>query len=308
MAPAELRPTLTASQEHPFTVFKKNYLGVESSYSLDYFQHSAKNLNLADINNHITAEYLAVTGDEGGLAVAADTTVLANFAFCPLKMAYDPGEKLFRLRLNPFGAYFGPQYAQPTWGSGLGYTMALAAGGQYHSSAPSFNAVSQSFSLMLAFFPGNHPPASIKHDLAVFAHPPEAVTGGWIENSRLSRSPRKRVTAPLQVAAASDDRQVFFNWSRSAGPVKSYKVYCGPVGEAFNRVWSTHHGSLETDQLTRGTRYHAVVTAVGPDCLEGPQSAEIEFTPGDWPAPAPPTLPAFLQLRLMTAGLASLVR
>jgi hypothetical protein len=308
VAPAELKPTLTADKRRPFRVHRKNYLGTESSYGLDYFKHSPKNLDLADVNNHITAEYVAVTGLEGGVAVAADTRVLDNFAFCPMKVEYQPQGELFKVRLNPFGSYFGPQYAQPSWGNGLGYTTALAAGGQYHSSAPSYNAVSQSFSMMLAFFDGADPSEGLKKDLCAFAHPPEAVTGGRIGTSVLDRRPKKRVTAPLRLAAASDDHQVFFHWSKAAGPVESYKLYCGSISGNYDRVWSTSHVSLETHRLEKGQRYYAAVAPVDSEGREGPISGEIEFIPGDWPQTQAVDLPMFLQLRLMTAGLAGLVR
>ena len=116
------------------------------------------------------------------------------------------------------------------------------------------------------------------------------------------------MTAPLRMATTSDDHQVFFHWSKAAGAVESYKLYCGSASGNYDRTWSTRHVSLETDQLEQGRRYYAAVAAINPQGAEGPISKEIEFIPGDWPEPAPPTLPIFLQIRLMTTGLASMVR
>ena len=134
-APLELIWSPAATTDSPFKIIKRNYLGVESSYLLDYFRHSPENLDLADINNHITAEYAGVAAPGAGLAVAMDTSQLANFAFCPMKMNCKQKSEL-GIRLNPFGTYFGRQYRPPTWGNSHGYEAAVTAGGQYRSSAP----------------------------------------------------------------------------------------------------------------------------------------------------------------------------
>ena len=308
VAPAEIKPALTADRDRPFRVHKENYLGATSSYDIDYFKHSPRNLNLADVNNHITAGYVAVTATGGGVAVAMETTRLANFAFCPLKVEHHPEEDFFSLRLNPFGSYFGPQYAQPTWGAGLGYKTALTAGGQYQSSAPGYNAVGQSFSLMLSFFDGDHVPDGLRQAQNAFAHPPQAVTNGRVETGYWARRTPKRVTAPLKICAASDEKEVFFHWSQAAGSVESYQLFCGPAPGEYDRVWSTGSLSLETDELEKGRRYFAAVAAVDGQGRIGPRSEEIYFVAGRPPVPQPLTLPLFLQIRLMTAGLFNLVR
>ncbi len=149
-APAELIMASTATKKAPFVVIKRDFLGVESSYPLDYFKHSDENLNLADVNNHVTAEYAAVAGGGSGIAVALDNTVRSDFAFMPLKLSYDPEKASFSLKLNPFGTYFGPQYYQPTWGKRIGYEAASLSGESYESSAPSYNGYGEGFSLMIA--------------------------------------------------------------------------------------------------------------------------------------------------------------
>ncbi len=115
VAPAEINFAQGATKDTPFKVIKRNFMGVESSYLIDYFKQSPQDLALANVNNHITAEYVAVAGEKGGLAVAMDTSKLSNFAFCPLKVDYDPSAG-FSLKLNPFGTYFGKQYIQPDLG------------------------------------------------------------------------------------------------------------------------------------------------------------------------------------------------
>jgi hypothetical protein len=79
---------MTATKDIPFTVIKKNYFGVEDTYTINYFKHSKENLRLANVNNHITAGYVAVTNSKEFIAVAKDNAVLSNFAFCPLNIDY----------------------------------------------------------------------------------------------------------------------------------------------------------------------------------------------------------------------------
>lgn len=125
VAPCELLFAQCADETHPFKVLKRNFLDVESSYLLDYYIHHSKNRNLANVNNHITSLYVAVAGKEGGVAVAMDTAVFANFAFCPLKMEHHCWRNEFSVRLNPFGTYFGSQYYQPTWSNRQGYLVGI---------------------------------------------------------------------------------------------------------------------------------------------------------------------------------------
>ena len=82
VAPLELRFSPRARTDAPFFIHKRNFLGKEAAYPVDYFRHSPKNLNVASINNHITAEYAGVTTSGSGMAVAMNTGVNANFAFC----------------------------------------------------------------------------------------------------------------------------------------------------------------------------------------------------------------------------------
>jgi hypothetical protein len=303
VAPAELIPTLTAGKQHPFRVDRKNYLGVESSYEIDYYKHSARNLNLANINNHITDGYAAVIGLEGGVAVAADTSLLSSFAFCPLKMEYLPDQDVFNIRLNPFGTYFGPQYDQPTWGSGLGYKTALTVGGQYRSSAPSFNGADQAFSLMLSFFDGQTVPETVGNDMAAFAHPPMVMTGGVVAASRLDHQLSTDLHPPGGFLVGSADATVYLSWDRVPGKVEKYEVHCREAGGRSAQVWSTTHTSLEVNDLDQEKLYMVRVVSVGPDGRKSRPSQELTFTAGQ-PFPSPPvSLPLYLQVRLMLAEL-----
>ena len=98
----------------------------EAAYPVDYFRHSPKNLNVASINNHITAEYAGVTTSGSGMAVAMNTGVNANFAFCPFRMEYSRGSGELSIRANPFGTYHGRQILPPTRGNRQGFETVTA--------------------------------------------------------------------------------------------------------------------------------------------------------------------------------------
>jgi hypothetical protein len=303
VAPAEIRPTLTADKDRPFRVVRQNYLGVASSYDIDYFRHSGKNLNLANINNHITDGYAAVIGREGGVAVAVDTSIFSSFAFCPLKMRYKEDSDRFTIRMNPFGTYFGPQYDQPTWGSGLGYRTALSVGGQYRSSAPSYNGAGQTFSLMLSFFEDQTIPEAVKNSLTAFAHPPQIITGGQIMAANIPHRLKASDRPPAGVLAGSSDKTIYFSWDRSAGPVQFYEVQCENVADGQTKVWTTTHASLEVENFDPGKEYHARVISVSPDGRKSSPSPELTFTAGQPFPDHTVKVPVNLQVRLMLAEL-----
>jgi hypothetical protein len=176
VAPAEIQFSPKATRQQPPRILKRNYLGVETHYTLDYFRHSPENLNLDNVNNHITQSYVGIVSGEYGMAIATDTTVQANFAFAPLKMTYDPGEESLQIRANPFGTYHGRQYRPPTRGNGQGYEMTLYTGEQLASAAPTYNGVDREFSLLISFFKGQQMPPRLKEDLLGYAHPPVVVS------------------------------------------------------------------------------------------------------------------------------------
>lgn len=171
-APVELRLAQQATAEDPFKIIKRNYLGVQSSYALNYYQHATRNRNLDDINNHITAEFVGVSGKNSLVAVAMDTTVMTNFAFAPMKMQYNKDKQRFNLRINPFGTYHGSQYYPPTWGNRNGYEATVLTGYQFKSAAPTYNGYTNTFSIMVAFSNTDQLPEATRQDLIAFARPP----------------------------------------------------------------------------------------------------------------------------------------
>ena len=306
-APAELILSSGATKESPFTVIKKNFLDIESSYLVDYFKHSDENLNLASINNHITNGYVAVSGDDGGVALAMDNKVLSNFAFCPMKMTYSDADKKFSLRLNPFGAYFGPQYYQPTWGDRAGFDVAIMSGQQYYSAAPTYNGYTGRFSLLIAFFDTDEIPNATKADLVTFSEPPVIVTGG-----RIGVVERETYDDPLSppkgLVYATDGEKHYLLWDEAKGEPLMYEVSLGKEPCKYDEVFETEDTSLMILDLSENTKYYASVASIFVDGTELESDDEISFVAGEAPSGGGGmSLPISLQLRVLWAGIMALI-
>jgi len=309
VAPCELRFAPTADRESPFRVLKRNFLGVESSYTIDYFRHSRKNLDLANVNNHITAEYVAVTGKQNGIAVAMDTAVLSNFAFCPLKIDHGIWNG-FQLRLNPFGTYFGEQYYQPTWSNGQGFTTALLSGDQYHTAACTFSGHTSRFSLMIAFFKGDVIPEKDKKALLAYARPPFTV--GLHETPEIQA--HRKTETPRGFLALYDGKGVYFHWEKPAGKPQGYNLYCGtrPGSLTMKFKQSGTESTLFKSEFSKGIpfekgkTYYASIAAVDETGREGARSREIVFT-AETVKSKDMDLPVSLQLKILFATLKSMI-
>ena len=275
-APAELIFANTAGKNTPFEITKRDYLGVESSYVLDYFKHSDANLNLSDVNNHITAEYAAVSGGGGGIAVALDNTMLSNFAFLPAKLTYDDEKGNFSLRLNPFGTYSGPHYYHPTWGTGLGYEAAFLSGESYESSAPSYNGKKEHFAFMVSFFEGATLPDDTKRDLIAYADPPIVVSGGRMRVVESQRTPADPA-APEGIIAAYEDGKTYIIWNQPPGDPQSYKVYLGTESGKYASVYETKDTKLILTDLAPDKTYYVSVAALFISGKEMGPKEEISF-------------------------------
>jgi hypothetical protein len=201
-APAEIRFAHRTDTHDPLRILKHNYLGVTSSYDVDYFRHSKKNLSLDSINNHITSAYVAMVAGDRAMAVAMDTHVRSNFAFAPLKTVWEAKQSTFAVKANPFGTYHGRQYVHPTWGNRQGYESALASGEQFYSSAPTYNGATSTFALMLAFFNSNKMPEKIKNDLLAYARAP--ITLSLIHPN--GETPVPEIRKPVLQAAKEKER------------------------------------------------------------------------------------------------------
>ena len=168
--PCEIRPALSGGLRHPLRVWKHNYCDHVSSYDLDYARFS-KNDELDSANNHITHGWVAVSDGERGLLVATSADVSAGMAYCPLRTRRE--DRALRVRLNPFGTYWGKQYRYATADTGLGKLLATTFSASDHikSYAPSYNGRMQELSLLIAPYCGDEPPDSVRYAAEAFAYP-----------------------------------------------------------------------------------------------------------------------------------------
>jgi hypothetical protein len=306
-APAELIFTNTTGGNTPFEITKRDYLGVESSYTLDYFKHSDVNRNLSNVNNHITAEYAAVSGGGGGIGVALDNTMLSSFAFLPAKLTYDAEKGNFSLRLNPFGTYSGPHYYHPTWGTGLGYKAAFLSGESYASSAPSYNGKKEHFALMVSFFDGATLPEDTKRDLITFADPPIVISGGRMRVVESQRAPADPA-APEGIIAAFENGKTYIIWNQPPGEPQSYKVYLGTESGKYTNVYETKDTKLILTDLVPEKTYYVSVAALFVSGKEMGPKEEISFIGGRTSFERKGMdLPISLQLKILWQGLLALI-
>jgi hypothetical protein len=168
--PCEIDPALAGRSENPLRVWKHNYCDHISSFRLDYGRFS-KNVELDSVNNHVTHGWMAVSDGERGLLVAQTADVASGMAFCPLRTRQH--NDVARVRLNPFGTYWGKQYRYASADTGLGNLLVTTFSASDHikSYAPSYNGRVQEFSLLIAPYAGDFPPEAIRYDAEAFAYP-----------------------------------------------------------------------------------------------------------------------------------------
>jgi hypothetical protein len=170
VAPFQLRPSITAATENPLRVWKHNFLGITSSYVLNYGRINPRNKNLDAFNHQVTAGWVAISNGEKGMLIAENTQEMTSMAFCPMRLREVDG--IQHLYLNPFGTFHGKQmdYSHLP-GNGLGAEITGAVSNALNSSAPSFNGQTVRFSLMLAPYFGDSPPKNLQNDAAAFFYP-----------------------------------------------------------------------------------------------------------------------------------------
>lgn len=311
VAPAELRLAFYADKDSPFRVHKRNYFDITSSYDIDYYRHSHKNLELANVNNHITAEYVAVTGKGQGAAVAMDTERLANFAFAPLKMEHSSHHG-FELKINPFGTYFGEQYYQPTWGRGYGFEAAFITGQQYASAAKTYNGYTNSFNLMFSFFSGEKISTKVKRDLISYARPPKLVgpfqrhSGKWFVRTR------KTLPAPAGPLALygekNDQKGLIIHWEKVLGKGIHYEVHILDQDKKPVEQLTTSRTSLHWTKARAGDKYFVRVYAKSDKAGLSPASEEVSVVARQVELKGKgPQIPMVLQLKILFAYLVSLI-
>jgi hypothetical protein len=174
VAPFQLHPALTGSGASPLRVWKHNYLGITTYYDLNYAQINPRNRNLDAFNHQVTAGWVAVSDRQRGLLVGENADALASMAFCPMRLREEKGNQ--QLWLNPFGSYYGrlASYSH-LGGSELGADFLKAFSGFLKPNGPSFNGQTVRFSLLLAPYEGDEPPAALQAEAAAHFYPPGVV-------------------------------------------------------------------------------------------------------------------------------------
>jgi hypothetical protein len=168
--PCEIHPALAGRPESPLRVWKHNYCDHISTFGLDYGRFSTNEV-LDSVNNQVTHGWVAVSDGSRGLLVAQNADVCSGMAFCPLRTRRDGA--VSRVRLNPFGSYWGKQYHYGTADTGLGNLLAATFSMADHIKpyAPSSNGRVQEFALLIAPYAGDAPPQAITNDAEAFAYP-----------------------------------------------------------------------------------------------------------------------------------------
>jgi hypothetical protein len=278
VAPMELRFAHRATIDDPIRILKQNFLNVASSYTIDYFKHSADNLSLDNINNHITAAYVGMVAGGRGMAVGMDTHLQANFAFAPIKVRYGDDPSAFSAKVNPFGTYHGKQYRHPTWGNRQGYELTVMAGEQFHSAGPTYNGQSTAFATMLAFFDGDDIDTRIKSDLIHFARPPMVLS---LIHTKDNDPVRKQLSPPKKVEAFYVENGVYLRWDSMNPNVKRYRIHIGGTSKTYNQIIDVSKNGLVTQHFMRhqtfekNKTYYAAVEAISADGGESEISPEI---------------------------------
>jgi hypothetical protein len=314
VAPLELRFAPRAGQEQPFIIHKRNYLGEESAYAVNYFRHSPRNLDVASINNHITSSYAAVSTAGSGMAVAMNTKVKANFAFCPFKMVHSPDTGALAIQANPFGTYDGRQLLPPTRGNRQGFEAVLISAPQLRSAGPTYNGHCQRFELMVAFFDPASPhgaavPDRVKADLVAYAQRPVTIgTGsiGW----RAPQPTAPNALPPGGFLALPYEGGVVFHWETVGGRDTTYRLRCRAMAAGDERAFTTQGGTLFVQRETLGRWdgfYTATVEALDPTSGAVRRSGEIRFRLSEPETPAY-EIPLDFKAKVLWANLSAWLR
>ena len=147
------------------SILKRNFEGDLSSFRAASFgEADPKNKALASFNNQLSAGTVGLTDGKEGLLLGNARTVLNSMAHCPMRL-----EENGRVRMNPFGTFYGPQRHHPNRsGDRIPKTYTLIAP-QGKSLAPSYNGSRERAALCLLAFSGELPDEARLNDLFAFA-------------------------------------------------------------------------------------------------------------------------------------------
>ncbi|MCX8071012.1 MAG: fibronectin type III domain-containing protein [Candidatus Binatia bacterium] len=174
VAPFPIEPNLRGTHRRPLRVWKHNWLGITSSYDLNYADVNPRNASWDSFNHQVTAGWVAITDGERGLLLAQCADTWSSPAFAPMRLREIDGQQ--RIWVNPFGSYHGRQmdYSH-LGGSGIANEIAERKGAQFRPNGPSFNGQSHRFRLLLAPYRGDAPPAELQRSARSFFYPPTVV-------------------------------------------------------------------------------------------------------------------------------------
>jgi len=229
VAPFQMHPRFDANRDDPLKVWKHNYLDVTSWYEMNYGQINPKNAEIDSFNHQVTAGWVAVTDGEKGLLVGQDSEVTSVYAFMPMRLHEDEdrGQKLW---LNPFGSYHGRQLDYSHLGGvGLGSEIADMASSALRANGPSYNGMSERFSLMIAPYQGDEPPEALRADAENFFYPPALV---YIKTPSGVDALLKEDAVGIRDEARRQEAL------QAKGPLPVPKAFlANPTGEAIHVVW-----------------------------------------------------------------------
>jgi hypothetical protein len=164
--PLGVSPALSGDK---LRVWKHNYFDYTGSYEITRPADS--------LNNHVTASWVALTDESLGILLAYEAERLAGLAFCPLKMRNGPSGELQPV-MNPFGTLWGalPDHdAGRTGGLGIGETLTMMLGAQFHPTGPAYAGTNTDLSLVMLPYPGDQPPIGEQELAEAYSYPPHFI-------------------------------------------------------------------------------------------------------------------------------------
>jgi hypothetical protein len=225
VGPFPLTPRLEGTRDRPLVVWKHNFLDVMAWFPLSYGQINPRNAELDAFNHQITAGWVAISDRQHGLLVADRADVRTSFAFAPMRLREPDGRQV--VSLNPFGTYHGRQLAYDHMGgNGVGTAFTTLLSSALRPNGPSYNGVQERFSLLLAPYAGDAPPAHLRADAAAFFHPP-AVLVRTAEGTRL----------PADLRASVEARRLEIARQRTGPLPVPLAFLANPTDRAVDLVW-----------------------------------------------------------------------
>ncbi len=291
-APCQITPRFEPAGGRRLRVWKHNYLGITSYYDLNYGDINPRNAELDSFNHQVTNGWVAVSDGQRGLLVGEDASSLASMAFCPMRLRRQNGRQV--ISLNPFGSYYGRMldYSH-LGGNGIGARLLTAFSGALQPNGPSYNGRTLRFSLMIAPYAGDEPPAELQADAGLHFYPPEMLIhqapGGveadiaedirrlWqAEERRLRQANPVSVDPPTAFLCNPVSGGVVLVWDAPRqSPVTGYEVAWRPLESSDWRIIPAGTETrVQISDLKDGARYVFKARAV----CENPLNGQVRYS------------------------------